>query len=109
VLLADALNFPMPNVVGVAPELDLGESFRAPFIGSMPVLIFSGTLDGRTYPEGEADVAANFLSPAVVTVVNRGRNTILVWPEAGQMMKRFFAGESFASTTMTMPAPRWVR
>ncbi|MGE0552008.1 MAG: alpha/beta fold hydrolase [Gemmatimonadales bacterium] len=108
-LLADALNFPMPHVVGVAPELDLGESFRAPFMSSTPVLIFSGTLDGRTYPEGAADVAANFRSPAVITAVNGGHNTILVWPEAGQMMKRFFAGESFASTTVTMPAPRWVR
>lgn len=107
-LLADALNFPMPHVAGVLPELDLGDGFRAPFRSDSPALIFSGTLDGRTYPEAAAEVAANFTNAALMTMVNGGHNTILVWPEAQQLIKRFFAGETVRSGQMTMPAPRWV-
>ncbi|MFN0182131.1 MAG: alpha/beta hydrolase [Gemmatimonadales bacterium] len=108
-LLADALNFPMPHLAGLLPELDLGDSFRADFRGDNPVLILSGTLDGRTYPEAAREVAANFSRPTVVSFENGGHNTILVWPEAQQLIKRFLGGEAVASTTMTMPAPRWVR
>ena len=107
-LLADALNFPMPHVADALPALDLGESFRAPFRSTSPVLILTGTLDGRTYPEAAAEVATNFSKATVVTFENGGHNTILVWPEAQQLMKRFFAGEEIRSMRMTMPAPRWL-
>jgi pimeloyl-ACP methyl ester carboxylesterase len=108
-LLADALNFPMPHVAGLLPKLDLGDSFRADFRGDNPVLILSGTLDGRTYPEAAGEVAANFSRPTFVSFENGGHNTILVWPEAQRLIKRFLGGETVVSTTMVMPAPQWVR
>jgi len=46
-VLGDTLNFPMPQVAGVRPSIDLGEAFRAPFKSSVPTLFISGTLDGR--------------------------------------------------------------
>ena len=40
-VLGDALNFPMPHALGVRPELDLGDAFRAPVSAATPVLFTS--------------------------------------------------------------------
>jgi hypothetical protein len=52
-LLGDLLNFPMPHLNDVINGLDLGDKFRQPKLSSIPVLLLTGTLDGRTYIEGQ--------------------------------------------------------
>ena len=54
-LLADTLNFPMPHVMGIRPQIDAGDAFRAPFRSDIPALFISATLDGRTYPDEAAE------------------------------------------------------
>ena len=49
-LFGDALNFPFPELADGLGLTDLGESFRGPLHSDVPVLFFSGTLDGRTPP-----------------------------------------------------------
>src|SRR3546814_2286418 len=55
-ILRDAVNFPLPRFLGKFDVPDLGEAFRAPVETSAPVLVLTGTLDGRTYPEGHREI-----------------------------------------------------
>ena len=50
-LVGPYLNFPMPQLVQVWPEIDLGEDFREEAAYDGPVLLLTGTLDGRTFPK----------------------------------------------------------
>ena len=52
-LLGQALNFPMPQLVEQIPGLDLGDQFRDFPQSKVPTLLLTGTLDGRTYIEGQ--------------------------------------------------------
>src|SRR3546814_180665 len=54
-ILRDALNFPLPWLLGKFDVPDLGPAFRAPVETSAPVLVLTGTLDGRTYPEAHQE------------------------------------------------------
>ncbi len=73
-ILGDALNFPMPHLVGVAPELDLGADFRAPLRSRTPVLFISGTLDGRTYPDSVREALSTLPNSRQLIVNNAGHN-----------------------------------
>src|SRR3546814_11205704 len=50
-ILRDALNFPLPWFLGKFDVPDLGPAFRAPVETSAPVLVLTGTLDGRPSTE----------------------------------------------------------
>ncbi|MEQ8178337.1 MAG: alpha/beta fold hydrolase [Amphiplicatus sp.] len=99
-LLADALNFPMPQIAGLRPEIDLGEDFRAPFKSSVPVLFISGTLDGRTYPEEAEDEIKGFANAARLIVENGGHNIYEADPRVAEAVIAYFKGE---------PAPARIR
>ncbi|MEW5918432.1 MAG: alpha/beta hydrolase [Gemmatimonadota bacterium] len=108
-LLGAAMNWPMPHVADELASLDLGEAFRAPFRGTQPVLIISGTLDGRTYPADHRAIAAMFSDARIVTVENGGHNTVMLAPEVQHRIKAFFAGESVSTASIVLPAPRWIQ
>jgi pimeloyl-ACP methyl ester carboxylesterase len=107
-LLGDALNFPMPHLREALPDLDLGEDFRAPLTSDRPALFLSGTLDGRTYPESHAEVAAGFSQGAVVTIENAGHNLFFSHPELPNLIAEFFAGAPAITTRFTAPLPEFV-
>lgn len=58
-VIGDALNFPMPHMLGVVPGVELGEAFRSPFKIPNRSLLVAGSLDcaggtgrgGRPVPE----------------------------------------------------------
>ena len=104
-LLRDYLNFPMPHILGVWPDIDLGESFRDGPVGDTPVLLFSGTLDGRTYPEGQAEAVAGLTNVQAVTVVNAGHNLYMRSPEIAAAMHRFMRDEPIGVTEITVDLP----
>jgi len=91
-VLGDALNFPMPHVLGVRPELDLGDGFRAPLDAATPVLFISGTLDGRTYvPEAAAELRGLRHGQHLI-VENGGHNIFEADPRIGDAVVAYFAG-----------------
>jgi pimeloyl-ACP methyl ester carboxylesterase len=104
-VLGDALNFPMPHVLGAIPGVDLGEGFRASIRIPHPALLVQGTLDGRTPLEEQAEVAAQFRTKAQVTVVNAGHNVFEAHPAVQDLLVRFFKGEAVADTTLNSPPP----
>lgn len=104
-VLGDALNFPMPHLVGAVPGINLGEAFRAPIQIDQPALLVAGTLDGRTPLEEQAEVAAQFRRKAQVTVDNAGHNVFEAHPEVQALLVRFFGGEDVGDTRLSLPPP----
>jgi pimeloyl-ACP methyl ester carboxylesterase len=106
-VLGDALNFPMPHLLGAVPGVDLGADFRAPARIDTPALLVAGTLDGRTPLEEQAEVAAQFRRKAQVTVENAGHNVFEAHPQVQDLLVRFFKGEAVADTNLSLPAPKF--
>lgn len=103
--LGDALNFPMPHLLGVVPGVDLGDAFRAPIRIDHPALLVAGTLDGRTPLEEQAEVAAQFRRKAQVTVQHAGHNVFESHPQIQDLIVRFFRGEPLTDTHLSLPPP----
>ncbi|SDE25736.1 alpha/beta hydrolase [Kordiimonas lacus] len=102
--LKDYLNFSY-HYDGMFPELDLGDDFRAKPVSDVPVLLFSGTLDGRTYLEGQAEAVAGLSNLTHITVVNAGHNLYMSTPDVQAAINRFMEGEPPASDTITTDLP----
>ena len=59
---------------GLAPELDLGDAFRADPVSDVPALASSGTLDGRTTVDSQRESLKGLTSASMITVENAGHN-----------------------------------
>ncbi|ALT00496.1 alpha/beta hydrolase [Lacimicrobium alkaliphilum] len=104
-LLGGILNFPMPHLAGVYKPLDLGDSFRQDPVGDVPVLLLTGTLDGRTYPAGQAEAVAGLTNLTQVMVVNAGHNLYTSSPEVLTAMKYFLAQGKTKTRQIELPLP----
>jgi pimeloyl-ACP methyl ester carboxylesterase len=92
-LLGDLLNFPMPHLNKVIDGLDLGDDFRQPKSSSTPVLLLTGTLDGRTYVEGQKQAVAHLNNLTHVHVIKAGHNLFTSSPEVLNTMHHFLKAE----------------
>lgn len=93
-ILGDALNFPMPHIAGIRPQLDLGDGFRSPFRSDVQTLFISGTLDGRTYPAEAAETARGFTNGARLIVEHGGHNIYEADPRIGEAVLAWFKGQA---------------
>jgi pimeloyl-ACP methyl ester carboxylesterase len=106
-VLGDSLNFPVPQLLGAVPGIDLGEDFRASIRIEHPALLVAGTLDGRTTLAEQDDVAAQFRRKSRVIVENAGHNVFEAHPEVQVLLVRFFRGEAVADTRLSLPPPKF--
>jgi pimeloyl-ACP methyl ester carboxylesterase len=106
-LLGDALNYPMPQLIGLYGVADLGEDFRAQSPSDVPTLFLSGTLDGRTYPESAADTARRFSRGQHLVIENAGHNLFMLAPEISEVIVDFFQGKPTEGRVISLPAPRF--
>lgn len=106
-VLGEALNFPMPQLLGAVPGVDLGEGFRAPLRIDHPALLVAGTLDGRTPMPEQDEVAAQFRRKSRVIVENAGHNVWEAHPDVQTLLVRFFRGEAVADTRLSLPPPKF--
>lgn len=104
-VLGDALNFPMPHLLGAVEGVDLGDDFRAPLRIGTPALLVAGTLDGRTPLEEQAEVIAQFQRRTQVTVENAGHNVFESHPDIQELILRFFSREAVGDTRLSLPPP----
>lgn len=104
-VLGETLNFPMPQLLGAVPGVDLGEGFRAPFRIDHPALLVAGTLDGRTALPEQDEVAAQFRRKSRVIVENAGHNVFEAHPDVQALLVKFFRGEAVADTRLSLPPP----
>ncbi|MEM9233853.1 MAG: alpha/beta hydrolase [Pseudomonadota bacterium] len=101
-------NFPMPQLSGTVPELDLGDEFRSSPISDIPALVLMGTLDGRTYPESQLEAVAGMTNVTAITVVNAGHNLFMSSPKVREAMDAFFEGQEAPSKEITIPLPQFI-
>lgn len=106
-VLGDALNFPMPHVLGAIPGVDLGDSFREPIRIDHPALLVAGTLDGRTPLEEQEEVVAQFRRKTRVIVENAGHNVFEAHPDVQGLLVRFFGGEAMSDVRLSLPPPKF--
>ena len=105
-VLGDALNFPMPHIAGIRPEIDLGDAFRANFHSNTPVLLISGTLDGRTYPEASAELIKSLPNGKRLIVENGGHNIFEADKRVADAVLSYFQGKSIPDR-ITLEPPRF--
>jgi len=104
-LIGGYLNFPMPQILGVWDGFDLGDEFRQPPHGDTPVLLLTGTLDGRTYPDSQAASVAGLSNVERIIVRNAGHNLFMTTPEVAEAMHRFMRGEAARSGEIIVDLP----
>jgi len=102
-LLGDALNFPMPQLLGIRDKIDLGNDFRAPFRSDIPSLFISATLDGRTYPDEAAEEIKGFSNKWRLIVENGGHNIYEADKRVADAVVAFFKGEATPTSIVFNP------
>ena len=90
-LLAAYLNQPM-ELEDVDPSLVLPDAFRENPVSDTPVLLLSGTLDGRTYVESQREAVSGLKNLQAITVVNAGHNLFMSSPEVAEAIEAFMRG-----------------
>lgn len=98
------LDFPGSCTGWGVPEL--AASYRAPVRSPVPVLLVSGTLDGRT-PVANAEAALRGLpngSHVIIEGASHGDDLFLAAPEVAPLTRRFFRGEALGRRTVRLQA-----
>lgn len=91
---------------GVAAELDLGDAFRAGPVSDVPVLVFAGTLDGRTDIVSQREALSGLKNASFVTVRNAGHNLFdQPTDEITATVDRFMRGRRIDDATLTVDLP----
>jgi pimeloyl-ACP methyl ester carboxylesterase len=104
-LFGSQLNFPMPQIGGAWDDFDLGDDFRSGPTGGTPVLLLTGTLDGRTYPQGQAEAVAGLTNVTQVTIVNAGHNLFMSSPDVHGAIHQFMRGETVRTPVLSVDLP----
>ncbi len=99
------LNFPMPQALGVWPGFDLGDEFRRAPDGDTPVLLLTGTLDGRTYVQPQADALAGMDNLTQVIVRNSGHNLFMENDQVHTVIHRFMRDEPVGTDVIEAELP----
>ncbi len=101
-LLATYLNQPV-ELEDVDPSLVLGEGFRQAPVSDVPLLLLSGTLDGRTYIESQQEAVAGFSNLQSVTIRNVGHNLYMASPDVTTTIQDFMRGQSVDDRVIDFP------
>jgi len=99
------LNAPMPQLLPVLTELDLGDDFRTQLSAETPVLLLTGTLDGRTYVEGQAEAVVGLENVTQITIHNAGHNLFMLSSDIQDEMHTFMRGEAVGTDELTVDLP----
>lgn len=104
-IVGTATNFPMPQLRGALPELDLGEGYRREVRSAIPTIVFSGDLDLRTPVEEQEAATAGLTRLTRVTVHGGGHDLFEAHPAIPGLIADFFAGRSVRTARLELPAP----
>ncbi len=101
-LLGDAMNFPFPEICN--SQFDLGDEFRKPFDSSIPALLISGTLDGRTPSENAKKTAKHLSNSQHLVIEGAGHSDplFLSSPKILKAIKVFMKDGNINEKTITI-------
>jgi pimeloyl-ACP methyl ester carboxylesterase len=103
-LLKTYLNFTL-HLFDVLPELDLGDPFRQRPRSDIPLLVLSGTLDGRTYIESQLEATSGFTNRQAVTLQNAGHNLFMASPAVTETIQDFMRGQDVDGRLIVLDPP----
>lgn len=106
-LLGLQLNFPMPMLNKSLVGLDLGDQFRQEVTTDVPTLLFTGTLDGRTYIEAQAEATTGFSNLTQIMVRNAGHNLFMRSPNVEATIHQFLSNEPITIRNIEVPLPNF--
>jgi pimeloyl-ACP methyl ester carboxylesterase len=108
-LAGRAVNFPMPQLRGIVPGLDLGDRFRREVHSNHPVLLFAGDLDVRTPLEEQAEATAGLTNLHRIVFRNGGHDLFEAHPEVPALLIAFFSGRPVTTREPALPRPSAAR
>lgn len=106
--VGDALNFVMPHLRYAIPGITLPDEFREPLASDHPILLLSGTLDGRTYMEAHQAMHERLTNSTLVTVKYGGHNIFFTHPDIPDMVAAYLSGESIEDQTIEAELPSFL-
>lgn len=104
-LLENAADIEFPDVCAAWGNPDLGEKFRAPVKSNVPVLLISGTLDGRT-PISNAENARRGFPNSTHLIIEGAWHSdplFLSSPQIKDVMLEFMRGVPVSTTKIKLP------
>jgi pimeloyl-ACP methyl ester carboxylesterase len=101
-LTGTAANFPMPQLQGAIPEVDLGELYRQEVSSAVPTLLISGDLDVRTPLEEQLAATRGLANLHHVIVRNGGHDLFEAHPEVPGLLLKFFSGEPITTGELVL-------
>jgi len=109
-VLADAINFPYPQVCRGIAVPDLGDEFRSPARSSVPTLLISGTLDGRTPPSNAESVRRGLPNSVHLVLDGAGHSDplFLSSPQILETMLAFMRGADLSDRRVEVPVPSFL-
>ncbi|HKR64140.1 MAG TPA: alpha/beta fold hydrolase [Thermoanaerobaculia bacterium] len=104
-LLADAIDIPFPEVCAGVNVPDVGDAYRGPLMSNVPVLLISGTLDGRTRPRQAGELRRTMPNAQHLIIEGAGHSDplFLSSPKIFEAMKSFLRGEKLQERVITLP------
>lgn len=105
-IVGTATNFPMPQLRGALPALDLGDAFRTDVRSAIPTLVFSGDLDLRTPLEEQVAATAGLAHVTRITVHGGGHDLFEAQSDIPSLISDFFAGRTIQQNSLTVPSPK---
>jgi pimeloyl-ACP methyl ester carboxylesterase len=105
-LVGTATNFPMPQLRGAVPGIDLGDGFRREIDSAIPVLLLSGDLDVRTPLEEQAAATAGLRRLHRIVVRNGGHDLFEANPQVPAILVDFFSGRKVRVRELLLPEPK---
>lgn len=106
-VLADAANFPYPQICAALPSIDLGDDFRSTVSSLVPALFISGTLDSNTPPFQAEEVRWGMPNAVHLIVENAGHEDTLAVPAVQKAIFDFLAGRDVRGRSAELPRPRF--
>lgn len=91
----------------IAASFDLGDRFRLRPVSGVPLLLLSGTLDGRTYIESQREAVSGMANREMVTVTNAGHNLFMSSPEVTGTIRKFMRGEPVENREIVVELPKF--
>ena len=109
-LLGDAINIPFPGICRGLGIADLGDDYRKALRSDVPILLISGTLDGRTPPRNAARVLEGLANAQHVVIDGAGHSDplFLSSPKILDDMKAFLRGKEIPAAQIAIDRPRFI-
>jgi pimeloyl-ACP methyl ester carboxylesterase len=106
-LLGNAFNFftKLVRSTGI-PHLD--RDFCKPVHSDVPALVLTGTLDGRTYPAGHAEILNGLSNGHEVVIKNAGHDLFMASPKVTTDIVDFLNHRPVEYSAIKIPPPRFV-